>query len=183
MAVAAAVIVGVAGVLTPGYDPISRTVSRLAAPEMPAAPAVDAAIAAMGLACLLLAYTSRRGRVALSVAGLGFMAAAAIHLDPASTASTAAHRAASGIAVVALGIAPFAVGRAYGILSIVLGAVALAILVSAGALLMTPFTAWGAWERLLLGVQLCWMVTIALRIASADDTSRAPVAMVSNAGS
>ena len=50
----AVVIVFVAGALTPGYDPMSRTVSRLAVPGMAAAAAVDMSIALIALTCLAL---------------------------------------------------------------------------------------------------------------------------------
>ncbi len=183
LAGAAAVIVGAAGLVTAHYDPLTRTISRLAVPGMPAALAVDAAIAAMGFACLALAWAARRTRVPLSIAGLGFLFAAVIHLDPASVMSTAGHRIASGVAVGALAAAAITAGAAYGRLSLALGVAAVAMLAVAAALLMTPFAAWGAWERVLLALQLCWIVTTALKIASAEASTTAPAAMASSAGS
>src|SRR5438132_12101358 len=46
----AVVTVLVAGAVSPGYDPMLRTVSRLAVPGMPAAAAVDMSIGLIGLA-------------------------------------------------------------------------------------------------------------------------------------
>ena len=178
LAASAAVIF--AGFATPGYDQVSRTVSRLAVPGMPRAGLVDAAIAAVGVACLALAAAIER-RNALLLAGAGFVGAALVHLDPASPAATMTHRVLTGLAVLGLALAPFA-ARGYGRLSTVLGALALALLVVAAFLVPTRFAAWGAWERLLLAIQLGWMVTIALKVASAEDTIKAPVAIANTAG-
>ena len=45
--IAAAVVV-IAGAMSPGYDPLTRTISRLAVPGMAAAGAVDVAIILLG---------------------------------------------------------------------------------------------------------------------------------------
>jgi hypothetical protein len=181
--IVAALIVGVAGFVTPGYDPLTRTVSRLAAPGMPFAVQVDLAIAAMGLACVALGLAAGRGRVVLVVAGAGFVVASVIHLDPASAPSMGGHHIASGVAVGALTAAPLVTARAYGRLSLLLGLAEVALLAVAAVLLTMPFPAWGAWERCLLAVQVCWLLAIALRIASTEDTMSAPAAMVRSAGS
>jgi hypothetical protein len=178
LAASAAVIF--AGFATPGYDQMSRTVSRLAVPGMPFAGLVDAAIAAAGVACLALAAAIER-RHALLLAGAGFVGAALVHLDPASPAATTAHRALTGVAVLGLAFAPFA-ARGYGRLSTMLGALAFALLVGAALLVSTRFSAWGAWERALLAVQVGWMVTTALKVASAEATIKAPVAIANSAG-
>ena len=178
LAASAAVIF--AGFATPGYDQMSRTVSRLAVQGMPFAGLVDAAIAVIGVACLALATAMQRRR-ALLLAGAGFIGSALVRLDPASPAATTAHRALTGLAVLSLALAPFA-ARGYGRLSTVLGALALALLVGAAFLVPTRFSAWGAWERLLLAVQVGWMVTTALKVASADDRTAAPAAIASSAG-
>ena len=178
---AAAAAVTFAGFATPGYDQLTRTVSRLAVPGMPSALLIDGAIGAVGVACLALAGAVDNGRLPLLVAGAAFVAAAFIHLDPTSATATAAHRALSGLAVVALAVAPFAV-RGYGRLSAVLGALEVALLTAAALLVATPFSGWGAWERLLLAVQVGWMITIALKVASADDRTTAPAATASSAG-
>src|SRR2546430_756870 len=97
----AAIIVTVAGVLTPGYDPITRTVSRLAEPGRPAAVEVDLAVYLVAFALLMLAV-STRPRGLLGVAGCALVVVASVHLDSTSTAATAAHRLASGVAMLAL---------------------------------------------------------------------------------
>jgi len=183
--VTAAAVVVVAGVVTPGYDPMARTISRLAVPGSPAAFAVDLAIGLVALACFALAAAiasaGRVGAVATSVAGLGFMGAALIHLDPAEAGSTLAHRAASGAAVVGLTIASLRLGPAYGRISLVLGAVELGTLAVGLALLATPFGAWGAWERWLLAVTLAWMLWLALAIVSRHEKASARTASISSA--
>ncbi|HKW60125.1 MAG TPA: DUF998 domain-containing protein [Candidatus Dormibacteraeota bacterium] len=178
----ATALVTVAGLVTPGYDPMARTVSRLAVPGMPAAPYVDLAIAATGVACFTLGAGAGRGRAALLVAGVGFLGASLIHLDPASAASTAGHRAASAVAVLGLAAAPFVL-RGYGRTLVVLGVLAVAMLVIGAPLLTTSFSAWGAWERCLLAIQLAWMVGIARKIASRHATTSVPAAMASSTGS
>src|SRR5262245_49145785 len=97
----ALVLVVLATWSTPGYDPVSRTVSRLAMPGMPAGAIVDVAIVLVAFTCVALARGLTRGavagRVALVVAGVAFLATAVIHLDDGSSAATALHRAASGV--------------------------------------------------------------------------------------
>jgi len=90
---AAAVVVLVAGRLTPGYDPLARTISRLAEPGLPAAFLVELTIAVVGFALVALAIAlgpgSRAGRALLAVAGAGLLVAATIRLDPTSASATA----------------------------------------------------------------------------------------------
>ena len=183
--VTAAAIVVVAGEMTPGYDPAARTISRLAVPGSPAAGAVDLAIVLVALACFALATATapagRLGAAAISVAGLGFMGAALIHLDPSEAGSTLAHRAASAVAVLGLTVASLRLGLAYGRISLVLGAVELGTLAVGLALLATPFGAWGAWERWLLAVTLAWMVWLALAIVSRHAKASATTASISSA--
>jgi len=180
---AATVAVIAAGLVTPGYDPVTTTISRLAIPASPAAIVVDAAIAGTGAACLALALAVTTGRPALVQAGFGFLAAALIHLDPASAMTTAVHRASSGIAVLGLAVAALQLTRVYGRLSLVLGIVEVAMLALAGALLLIPFSWWGAWERALLAVALAWMVLVATTTASTPEAAMATAAMASNTGS
>ena len=180
-------MVFVAGALSPGYDAVSRTVSRLAVPGMPAATMIDAAIGLIALACfglaLALARGSSIGRMALAVSGGAFLAAAFVHLDPASAGATAMHRLASALAVVGLTVAPLALARAYGPVSFAVGVAELAMLVIGLGLLATSFDAWGAWERLLLAIPLTWMVLIAVTIDSTDETISAKSASLSRSGS
>jgi hypothetical protein len=177
----AALMVLVAGWVTPGYDPIARTVSRLAVPGAPAALATDLAIALAGLACVAVAVQVRAARAALVAAGAGFLVAAAIHLDPASAPATWSHRAASGIAVLGLTAAPLALWRRYGRVLLVLGLAEVAMLALALALLATPFNAWGALERVLLFLSLMALVIIARRIPSAEEAASASAVTRSSA--
>ena len=177
----AAVVVLVAGWMTPGYDPIVRTVSRLAVPGMPAAAAVDVAIALAGLSCFLLAGARRRGRLLLMLAGSGFLGAALVHLDPTSDMSTMGHRVASGVAVVGLVGAGLRVGLDYGRLSFALCMGEVVTLMAAPALLATSFAAWGAWERVLFLFALAWIFVVALNIVSVDETASATSAAAKSA--
>jgi len=183
----AVVIVFVAGALTPGYDPMSRTVSRLAVPGMAAAAAVDMSIALIALTCFGLAFGLTRGatlgRIALAVSGGALFGAAIVHLDPSSAGATALHRLASALAVVGLTVAPLALARAYGPVSFAVGVAELAMLVIGLGLLATSFDAWGAWERLLLAIPLAWMVLMAVTIDSMDETVSAKSASLSKSGS
>jgi hypothetical protein len=183
----AVALVLLAQAMTPGYDPLQRTVSRLATPGMPAAELVGMAMVLVALACFALALGLERGRTSaravLAVAGTAFVVAAAIHLDPASGSATSAHRVASGIAVLGLTVAPLALARDYGVLCLVVGTAEAAMLAAAAVLLATPFTAWGAWERAFLAIALTWMVLIALRRVSADATTSAPNAIARSSGS
>jgi uncharacterized protein DUF998 len=179
----AVAIVFVAGAMTPGYDPMSRTVSRLAVPGMPAALAVDLAIALIALTCFALAFGLAReatvARIALVVSGVALVAAAVVHLDPASGLATGAHRVASAVAVLGLTLAPLAYGR----LSLAAGIAELGMLVAGLALLATSFDAWGAWERLLLAIPLAWMVLIAVKTDSREESIKSRRASLSQSGS
>lgn len=178
----AALTVMVAGFVTPGYDPIARTVSRLAVPGAPAALPVDFAIAVAGVACLSLAVEVRPARAALAAAGAAFLAAATIHLDPTSAMATWSHRAASGVAVLGLTAAPLMLYRRYGRVFLMLGMAEVTTLAVAVVLLSTPFNAWGAWERVVLILGLSNIVILARRIPSTDDAASASAATHSSAG-
>src|SRR2546430_15230650 len=74
----AAVTVLAAGWFAPGYDPVTRTVSRLAVPGASTAGAVDVAMVAAGLACLAVAVGGRSGGcggAAVSAAAVGCVGA------------------------------------------------------------------------------------------------------------
>src|ERR1700730_16641372 len=98
--------------LTPGYDPLARTISRLAEPGRPGALAVELAISLVGVALLAVAVAmgpgSRMGRALLALSGAGLLVAAAIRLDPSSASATTEHRLATTIAMLALAGAPLA---------------------------------------------------------------------------
>ena len=170
----AALVVVVAGRLTPGYDPVSRTISRLAVPGMPADAMVDVAIILVAITCLVLAINlnvgSMAGRAGLVVAGMALAATALIHLDPSSETATALHRVASGLAVAGLTAAPFLLARTYGRMSVGVGVAEIAMLGLAFVLLSTSFSAWGAWERITLAIPLGWMVLLSARAFMSDSS-------------
>ena len=181
---AAALIAVVAGVETPGYDWTERTVSRLAAPGLPWAAAVDLAIGLVAVACVSLAVSlptsARTSGFALMIAGAGFAVAALVHLDPASLTTTTLHRLASGVAVGGIVVAAVASGRTYGRISTLFGAAEFFLVAVAAPLLTTTFNVWGAWERLLLFCALAWIVRVAWKIVSSDEIASAASARYSS---
>ena len=165
----AGVTVVIAGIATPGYDPMKRTVSRLAETGLPGAYAVPLVTALVGLAFIVLAMGlvggPTSGRLLLSAAGVGLMVAAAVRLDPASATPTAIHRLATAVAMLGMTGAPLAWGwRAYGWPSFALGVAAAALFLLGVALLPTAFSEWGAWERALLIMPMAWMVLVSARL-------------------
>jgi len=176
----AALIITVAGLLTPGYDPITRTVSRLAEPGRPVAIVVDLALYLVAFALLMLAI-STRPRVLLAIAGGALVVVASVHLDSSSAGSTAVHRLASGVAMLALTAAPFSVAATHALYSRALGVAMIGLLGIAIVLVPTGFSAWGLWERAFLLVAMT-SVMVMSRL-SADEAIRAPAATVSRSGS
>lgn len=183
----AAALVLAAGWMTPGYDPLARTISRLAEPGRPAALAVELAISMVGVALLALAVVTRPGwrggRALLAVAGVALLVAAAIRLDPASGSATTVHRVATTVAMVALAAAPFAFAS-YGRTSLAFGVAEVGMLLLGLVLLPTTFSAWGAWERCFLALPMSWMVWLAWTSSvSTDDRMNAAMAGQSSRGS
>jgi hypothetical protein len=181
--VVASAVVLVAGQLTPGYDPLRRTISRLAEPGLPAALPVELAILMVGLALIGLAFSLEpggvSGRFLLASAGLALLVATAVRLDPSSAAATTVHRLATTVAMLTLtasmlAIAPALRGRPgwrdYGPLSFRLGAAAAGLLLIGLALLPTAFSAWGAWERSFLALPMAWMVLVSARLLRTSST-------------
>jgi uncharacterized protein DUF998 len=175
----AAAAVLIAGWLTPGYDPLIRTISRLAERGLPGAFFAELAIALVGVVVIALAMAlgprSNAGRALLAIAGAALLVAAAIRLDPASAAATVEHRAATTIAMLGLTGAPLAFasslrGRVgwvgYARLSFVFGAGEVAVLLVGLALLLTTFIDWGAWERCFLALSMAWIVLLSVRLLS-----------------
>lgn len=178
----AALTVLAVGYLSPGYDPITRTVSRLAVPGMAAATATDVAIGLVAFACLAVAFVVREpGRAALAVAGTAFMVAAFVHLDPSAMVATWLHRGASCVAVLGITAGPLLLWRAYGRVLLVLGLGDVTMLILAAVLLPTSFDAWGAWERVLLLLGISSLVVLARRIPSIEDAASATSAVQSRA--
>ena len=175
-------VVLVGGLVTPGYDPVRRTISRLAEPGLPAALAVGSAIFLVGLALLGLAVAlgprAVAGRVLLGIAGASLLVAAAVPLDPASERASTVHRVATTIAMLALVSGPLVFApslrrregwRGYGALSFGLGAVAIGVLLIGFALLPTTFAV-GAWERCFLALPMAWMVLVSARLLRTSST-------------
>jgi len=174
------VIVTIAGLETPGYDPITRTVSRLAEPGRPAAIEVDFAVYLVAFALLMLAI-STRPRGLLAMAGGALVVVASVHLDPTSAAATVVHRLASGGAMLALTAAPFRFAAAHALYSRALGVAMFGLLVIAVVLVPTGFAAWGLWERAFLLVAIASVMVMSR--FSAAEAMRAPAAIVSSSGS
>lgn len=191
----AGLVVLVGGLVTPGYDPVQRTISRLAEPGLPAAAAVGSAIFAVGLALLGLAIALRpeaiAGRILLAIAGASLVLAAAVPLDPASEHATTVHRAATTIAMLALVSVPLVFApslrrregwRGYGPLSFWLGAAAIGVFLIGLALLPTAF-ALGAWERCFLAVPMAWTVLVSWRLLHTSSTDPILASTAGNASS
>lgn len=179
----ATVVVLVAGLLTPGYDPLRRTVSRLAEPGRPAAGAVELAICLVALALIGVALSlgpgGVSGRLVLATAGIALLLAAGVRLDPASVTATTVHRLATSVAMLALTTAPLLIAptlsrrpgwHRYGRFSLGLGAAEVGLLVIGLALLPTTFSEWGAWERCFLAVPMVWMVVVSARLLRTSST-------------
>lgn len=178
----AALVVLIAGLVTPDYDPAQTTISRLAEPGVPTAMAVGSAIFAVGLALLGLAAAlgprALAGRILLGTAGASLLVAAAIPLDPASDEASTVHRAATTIAMLALVVMLFALApslrrrkgwQGYGPLSFGLGAAMSCLLLVGLALLPTTFAV-GAWERCLLALPMAWTVLVSTRLLRTNNT-------------
>jgi hypothetical membrane protein len=178
----AAVIVLAGGLVTPGYDPAQKTISRLAEPGLPAAFAVGLAIFMVAFALVGIAFAAGpkalAGRWLLGIAGASLMLAAIVPLDPASDQSTTLHRAATTIAMLALVAAPLVFAPVlrrreespgYGRLSFGLGVGAVGMLLVGLAMLPTTFSV-GAWERCFLALPMTWVVLVSARLLRTSST-------------
>ena len=175
--VVAALIVAWAGTVTPGYDPATRTISRLAERGLPAAGQVDLALYLVAIALLGLAVVTRP-RMWISIAGVSMLFVATIHLDPTSAATTGAHRLASAIAMLALTRASFDQR-----VSTMFGWILVALLLPTPVLLIAGFADWGLWERCFAVVAMgSLMVMAATAMLSSEETMRAPAATTSATG-
>ena len=175
--VAAALLVTWAGMVTPGYDPATRTISRLAEPGLPAAGEVEVALYLVAFALLGLAV-ARQPRLWILIAGVLMLLVASIRLDPSSAAGTGVHRVASAVAMLALTRASFdqRVPRIFGWILV-------ALLLASPVLLVAGFSAWGAWERCFAAAAMGpLMVMAATTMVSSDETMRAPAATASASG-
>lgn len=165
--------------LSPGYDPVRRTVSRLAEPGAPRAALAGVALAALGLAVLAVAWELWRrvgGAAAprvLALAGLAFLGVAAVARDPGRPALLVAHRTIALCLFLSLTIAPLLTARALGrdpawrglaAASLAASALSLALLVLAPVLLLAGELPAGVWERAFAGVGLAWVTLVAARL-------------------
>jgi hypothetical protein len=169
------------GSRNPAYDPIVSSVSRLAAVGMSGGDLMNGTIAFLGAALVALALVMSRGpgggawaAVLVGVAGVSFMGAAVIRIDPSTPATIAAHRATTAVALVALTLAPLAsalrpmpgAGPTYRRVSTLIGVIALVGLVAAIGLLFDGFPG-GVWERAMAALTLGWVELTAARLLRA----------------
>ncbi|HKA09329.1 MAG TPA: DUF998 domain-containing protein [Candidatus Dormibacteraeota bacterium] len=184
----AAVAVAVIGVQTPGYDPVHRTVSRLAEPGAPYSLAVKLILAALGLSIIAVAWTLDRrltGRGAagvrsLAIAGAALVGVAFVSRDAAHPAVLATHRLIAIVLFCALAIAPLlAAGRlrrdpafsAYATPSVATSGVSIALIAIAVAGVVVGGLPSGAWERTFIGLNLVWMTLLSVRLMRARPAS------------
>ncbi len=184
---AAAVVSLAVGRLNPGYDPVHSSVSRLAEVGAPGAVVMDAAIALLGLSLLSLALAIGSSRactppvaVLVGVAGLAFVAASLVRIDPASQPTLLGHRAATGTALVCLVLASLVSSRArpgeiagarYRQASLAIGVLAAAGLIGAVGLLFDGFPG-GVWERAMAVLTLGWAELTAVRLLRSAPEAR-----------
>jgi hypothetical membrane protein len=177
----ASAVVIAAGWLSPGYDPLHRTVSRLAEAGAPYAAIVNLTLAGLGLSLLAAAWALRgrlwgRGRlgaVALALAGVALVGVAVLSRHSGDPVRLVAHRAAALTLFLALASAPPLAGaclrsdpawRGWAGFSLAAGAASLALLVAAAALLRLGVLPAGAWERMYVGVNLLWVTLLSARL-------------------
>jgi hypothetical membrane protein len=168
----------VAGLLTPGYDPVDQAISQLAREGAPTRALMTGGLIAFGLllpvwaAVLAGRLCSRPVQAAATVAGLATLAVAALPLtrDPGG-AQDLLHAVAAGIGYVAMALTPLLAvsplrraghpGAAAA--SAVVGVTSAAALV--GTLLAADVS--GALQRLGLGVVDAWHLVVAVRVLRA----------------
>lgn len=177
---AAAVVLAV-GWLSPGYDPLHRTVSRLAEVGAPHAMIVNLTLAGLGLSLLAAAWALggrlggrvRPGAVTLALAGAALVGVAALSRQPGDHTRLVAHRIAALTLFLALALAPPLSGaglrsdpvwRRWAGFSLTAGALSLALLITAAALLSVGVLPAGAWERAYVGVNLLWVTLLSARL-------------------
>jgi len=165
--VAAAAVLGVAGWLSPGYDPLRTTISHLGQRGQPFALAVNLSFAALGVAYVAVAWALRRshgpraaaGATVLAIAGVAVIGVALISRDPVSPVP---HRTAALVFFLALGLAPLLTARVrhrrYSLATFAISAALLLVGLVGVVLGGVPA---GAWERTYATINLAWLVTVA----------------------
>lgn len=185
----AAVAVAVIGMQTPGYDPLHRTVSRLAEPGAPYAVAVKLILVALGLSIIAVAWALDRRLITrgpartfpLVVAGAALVGVALVSRDSAHPAVLAAHRLIAIVLFCTLAIAPLlAAGRlrrdpafsAYAMPSVATSGVSIALIAIAVAGVVAGGLPSGAWERTFIGLNLVWLTLLSVRLMRARPAGR-----------
>jgi hypothetical membrane protein len=154
------------GVRTPGYDPLSDAISRLAAEGAATRPSMTACFVVFGVLVPVWAHTLAREldrpalRPVVTVAGLATLAVAALPLtEQGGRLQDAGHAAAALTGYVAMAATPLVSARALPTAarrtSVAVG------LVSAAALLASVLTGSGGAQRLGLTVVDAWHVAVA----------------------
>lgn len=175
----AAALVVAAGLATPGYDAARWSISRLGERGAPDAVAVNVTLALVGVTVGLLSWALRGagepGWQPLGLGAVGLVALAVVSRDPARPEVVAAHRFLSFLTFLALAAAPALAWRASawgrGGQAVV---PATAALLSAGVLLLSAvflvagIPLLGLCERVLLAVQLGWLMLISVRLLRLD---------------
>jgi len=185
--VLATLVLAVIGWQTPGYDPIRRTVSRLAEPGAPFALEVKLVLVSLGLSLVAVAWALdrrlTRGAAArtlpLAIAGLGIVGVALISRDAAHAAVLALHRLIAVALFCALATAPLVMAgrlradpslRGYAMPSVATAGLSIA-LIAVGVLgVVLGGLPSGAWERAFLGLNLAWVTLLAIRLLRAGPT-------------
>ena len=172
------------GWLSPGYDPLRRTVSRLAEPGAPYALAVDLTLAALGLALLAVAWAlherhaprARPPAAALALAGVALLGVALVGRDASRPALLVTHRALALALFLGLALAPLLAAaslradpawRAWTAASLATAALSALLLAAAVLLVVTGRLPAGVWERTFMGLNLLWVMLLAARLARA----------------
>lgn len=183
----AAVAVAIIGRQTPGYDPVHRTVSRLAEPGAPYGLAVKLILAALGLSIIAVAWALNRRLTTrgpartfpLAVAGAALVGVALVSRDSAHPTVLAAHRLIAIVLFCTMAIAPLlAAGRlrrdpAFSRLatpSVATSGVSIALIAIAGAGVVAGGLPSGAWERTFVGLNLVWVTLLSVRLMRARPT-------------
>jgi len=182
--VLATALLAVIGWQTPGYDPVRRTVSRLAEPGAPFALEARLVLASLGLSLIAVAWALDRRLTSgaavralpLAIAGFGMVGVGLVSRDAAHPAVLALHRLIAVALFCMLAAAPAALAgrlradpsfRGYATASIAVGGLSMA-LIAVGVLgVVRGGLPSGAWERTFIGLNLGWVTLLAIRLLRA----------------